>query len=180
MLRLEVVISEGYDEETSEFTKAESVIIELEHSLVSLSKWESQWCIPFLSNEEKTEEQVLSYVLCMILPGGYPESALHKLNQRHFEQVNEYINSKMTATWVHEDNPVGPHEIITAELIYYWMIALGIPVQFENWHLNRLLMLIKVCSIKNNAGKKKIRPGNSAAERRALNEQRRRELGTRG
>jgi hypothetical protein len=180
MLQLEVVTAEDFDEHTLLFIAQNTVVLQLEHSLVSMSKWESEWKIPFLSSDEKTPEQTLSYVLHMILPGDYPPQTLQYLNSTHFEKVNEYIADKMTATWVHEDPQTGPHEIVTSELIYYWMIALGIPVEFQHWHLNRLMMLIRVCNIKNNAGNKKPNPRNSAARRKELNDQRRKELGTKG
>lgn len=180
MLQLEVVTAEDYDEHTELFIAQSTVVLRLEHSLASLSKWESRWKIPFLSSEVKTSEQTLSYVLEMILPGDYSENVLNNLTDQHFAQINDYIADTMTATWVTEEPQTGPHEIITSELIYYWMIALGIPFECEHWHLNRLFMLIKVCNIKNGAGKKKTSTANSASRRRALNDQRRRELGTKG
>jgi hypothetical protein len=180
MLQLDIVISEEYDEETETFGTKQVVVLQLEHSLVSLSKWESQWRIPFLSSEDKTAEQTLSYVVCMILPGDYPPETFGKLTNEHFKAINDYINENQTATWVHEDGKPGPHEIVTAELIYYWMIALEIPFECQHWHLSRLLMLIKVCNAKNNTGKPKKTPAMSNAERRSLNAKRRQELGTKG
>jgi hypothetical protein len=178
MLRLVVTIAEGFNESTSEFVDSETVILELEHSLLSVSKWESQWEVPFLDSSEKTNEQVLDYIRHMCL-GDFPEEIVSKLTRIHFDDINHYINSKMSATTVHETKTGGAREVITAELIYYWMIALGIPFECQNWHLERLLMLIKVCNAKN-APKKKITQAEAAAERRSLNDQRRRESGSKG
>lgn len=180
MLRFKVVTSENFDEETSEFIEATSFELELEHSLVSLSKWESEWEIPFLSSNKKTMEQVQSYILCMDLRGDLTIEMLSRLSSEHFDRINKYIDAKRTATTVREPPRKGPSEVVTSELIYYWMTALAIPVEFENWHLYRLLTLIKVCNIKNSPGKNKMSPSEVAAQNKSLNEQRRRETGSKG
>ena len=182
MLRLTVVTAEGFDDATSQFVEASSVVLELEHSLLSLSKWESKWETPFLGSQDKTNEQVLDYICMMSSSGEIPPEVLAHMGPEHFNAINKYINSKMTATTFRETRESKNNEIITAELIYYWMIALGIPFECQEWHLERLLTLIKVCNIKNapkdkqNGGFTKV----SAADRRALNEQRRREAGSSG
>lgn len=179
MLRLTITTAESFDERASQFVSSSSTVIELEHSLVSVSKWESKWEIPFLDNQEKTDEQVLDYVRTMFSGDVFPEDVVPKFEVEHFEAINKYINAKMTATWFSEQRQPASREIITAELIYYWMIALGIPFECQNWHLNRLLTLIKVCNIKN-APKKKMSFRDTAQRNRELNAQRRAEMGSKG
>lgn len=181
MLRLKVVIAEGFDDDTQKFVDADSVVLELEHSLLSVSKWESKWKKPFLGNQNKTDEQVLDYVHIMNSSGEIPPEVLFHMSAEHFGVIKDYIDDKMTATTfnvVKESNET----ITTAELIYYWMIALGIPFECQKWHLNRLLALVMVCNIKN-APKDKQQGGlnkTSASDRRDLNEQRRLETGSSG
>lgn len=180
MLRLTVVIEEGFDERTSEFVESETVVIELEHSLVSLSKWESKWEVNFLGNENKTSEQIQDYIRMMILGDIPVDNVLSHLTPDQLIQINDYIDAKMTATKIYEE-PARPgnHETITAEIIYYWMISFGIPIEWETRHLGRLLTLIKVCSIKNTPPEKR-RTRQSSEDRRALNEQRKKETGSKG
>lgn len=183
MLRLKVVTAEGFDDDAQKFVDASSVVLELEHSLLSLSKWESKWKVPFLGDQNKTDEQVLDYVCMMNSSGEIPPEVLTHMGPEHFNAVNAYINDKMTATTFRDKRETKNNEIITAELIYYWMIALGIPFECQEWHLNRLLTLIKVCNIKNAPKDKTVASGMtkaSASDRRALNEQRRREAGSSG
>jgi hypothetical protein len=179
VLRLTITTAEAFNEATNEFVASASVVLLLEHSLVSVSKWESKWEIPFLDNKEKTDEQVLDYVRMMYSGETFPEHAVQHMKDKHFSAINEYINAKMTATFVHEDKSSGGHEIITSELIYYWMIALTIPFECQNWHLARLLTLVKVCNIKNGKPKKMSRR-ELAQRNRDLNAQRRSEMGTKG
>jgi hypothetical protein len=179
MLRLEVTISEGFDEATSTFVATESVVLELEHSLASASKWESKHEIAFLSPAEKTAEQVLDYIRMMFLGEVFPENVFARMTKAHFDAINEYINASMTATTISETKATGAQEVITTEIIYYWMVSFQIPFECQHWHLNRLLTLIKVCSIKNAPAKKGTTKDDLAA-RRALNAQRRQDLGTKG
>lgn len=179
MLRIVVPVSEGFDDETAEFVLVEEAVLELEHSLLSLSKWESKWEIPFLSSENKTDEQVIDYVRMMCLGEIPSEKTLSKLSAVNFMEIDRYINAKMTATTFREERKSGRQEIVTAEVIYYWMISMGIPFECQEWHLERLLTLIRVCNIKN-APKEKRNAAAVAAEQRALNAQRRRDLGSRG
>lgn len=180
MLRITISLSEGYDEGSGEFVTSDSAELCLEHSLVSLSKWESKWEKPFLSFDEKTDEQAADYIQMMILGEIPPEEILKRLSVRNIEVIKDYIDAKMTATWFSERQEAkAMRETVTAELIYYWMISLGIPFECQTWHLNRLLTLIKVCNIKNSP-KKKINQAEAAASQRELNEIRKAQLGTKG
>ena len=156
MLRLTIQLSsEGWDEQKEEFVEAKTQVLQLEHSLVSLSKWESKWCKPFLSNANKTEEEILDYIKCMTITQNIDPEIYAHLSTENFKQINDYINAPMTATTFSDDkNGKRNREIITAELIYYWMIALQIPLECQKWHLNRLLTLVRVCNIKNTPPKK--------------------------
>ncbi len=180
MLRITIQLKEDFDEESGKFLTSDSVELCLEHSLVSLSKWESKWEKPFLSFDEKTDEQAADYIKMMILGEIPPEETLKRLSVRNIEVIRDYIEAKMTATWFSEKQEAkARREVVTAELIYYWMISLGIPFECQTWHLNRLLTLIKVVNIKNSP-KQKINQAEAAASQRELNELRKRELGTRG
>lgn len=179
MLRLEIATTEDFDEEKSEFVAGQVVVLELEHSLESLSKWESKWEIPFLGSQDKTQEQVIDYIRIMNSRGEISPELFAHFNADHFNAVNEYISAKMTATWFPDKKSRGPQRIITAELIYYWMIALNIPFECQYWHLNKLLTLIQVCNAEN-APKKKMSSAEARSERQRLNDERRRAAGSQG
>ena len=180
MLTIEVPGIELFDEEKQIFTNADSFTLRLEHSLVSLSKWESKYEKAFLGKEEKTPEEILDYVKFMILTPEVPSDIFDRFTQDNLNEINAYIESKQSATWFNDQEKKSfRSEVITSELIYYWMIAFKIPWECQHWHLNRLFTLIRVCNIKQGSPKKMSR--REIAERnRALNEQRRRELGTSG
>jgi hypothetical protein len=179
MLSIVVSGTEMFNEETQEFTTQGGTVLELEHSLVSLSKWESKFEKPFLGKDEKTAEEVMEYIKAMTLTK-VPEEIFSKLSEDNIKAINEYIEAKMTATWFHEPPGAPPsREVITAELIYYWMITFQIPLECERWHLNRLFTLIRVCNIKS-AKPQKMSRSEVAARNRELNARRREQLGTKG
>lgn len=155
MLSINIPELEQWDEGKQEFVRTKRVVLQLEHSLISISKWESKWQKVFLSKEEKTVEETIDYVRCMTIGFSDPE-VYNFLTPENFRQINRYIESSMSATFF--TNEPGGHpsrEPITSELIYYWMITLNIPFECEKWHLNRLLTLIRICNIKNRSPKKR-------------------------
>ena len=180
MLKITIPGIALWDEELEEFTNSKGFVLELEHSLVSLSKWESIHEKAFLGPDPKSNEEVFSYIKCMITTPDFPPEVLSRLSQDNISEIQKYIDSKMTATWFNEP-PVTKksREIITAELIYYWMISLNIPIEFENWHLNRLFTLIKIFNVKNSKPKK-MSTAEIAARNRELNAQRKAQFGTNG
>lgn len=180
MLTLIVPGIEMFDEQSDEFVTQGDVQLELEHSLVSLSKWESIHEKPFLGSDNKSAEEILEYVKCMILTPNPPVGILHKLSRENFDQINVYIDAKMTATWFSEA-PGAPksRDVVTSELVYYWMTVFQIPFSCETWHLNRLFTLIRICNVKQSKPKKMTR-SEIAARNRELNEQRKAQLGTKG
>ena len=180
MLTINVPGSEFFDEKNKMFVEVGETQLELEHSLISLSKWESLWEKPFLGKGEKNTEETLSYIKVMCLTPNIPPEVFARLSQENLHEINEYINRKMTATWFNDATPGRPSsEVITSELIYYWMIALLIPLECEAWHLERLFTLIKVVNLKNSPTKK-MNHRDDAAQRRAINEQRKKQFGTSG
>lgn len=182
MLRITIPGStELWDEAKQEFLPpSKDITIQLEHSLVSLSRWESKWNMAFLKKNEKTTEQTIDYIRCMTVTQGVPEEVYQRLSAENLQQIDDYIAAPMTATYFHDDKIMGHNrETITAELIYYWMIALNIPFECQKWHLNRLFALIKVCSIKNGP-QKKMSKAAIARQQAELNAARRKKYGSKG
>ena len=180
MLEITIPETEQWDELKQEFVYTKAQTLQLEHSLISLSRWESKWCKPFLSKEDKTFEETIDYIRCMTLNRYVPDEVYGCLTRSNIKQINEYISAPMTATWFSKDTTGrNSREQITSELIYYWMIALNIPFECQKWHLNRLLTLIRVCNLKNQPSKKMSRR-EIMSRNAALNAARRKQLGTNG
>lgn len=180
MLQIKIPEIELWDETKSEFITTKEQTLVLEHSLVSLSKWESKWCKAFLAKGEKTHEETLDYIKCMTLSKNVSDDVYKFLTKENVKQINDYIEAPMTATCFSDNgNSRGSREVITSELIYYWMIALNIPFECQKWHLNRLLTLIRVCNIKNQPPKKMSRR-EIMSRNSALNAARRKQLNTKG
>lgn len=181
MLTIIVGGEQGYDEETKEFVQIGGAAIQFEYSLAILSKWESKFNKPFLGPQEKTREEVIAFIQEMIItPENSPE-IVEKFSEQNWADINAYMDSKQTATTFRED-PTAPKktgEIITAELIYYWMVSYNIPWEAQHWHLNRLFTLIRVFNVKSEKPKPMSRAA-AAEQRRALNEQRRQQYQTKG
>lgn len=179
MLTITVWIAEQYDELKEEFIPEKELSLTLEHSLVSLSKWESTWCVPFMSKVAKTDEQTLDYIRCMTITKNVDPDVYRFLSEENIKQVKDYIDAPMTATVLHNDKTNVNRQVITSEKIYYWMIALNIPYKYEKWHLNRLLTLINVCDIENRPPKK-MNKNEIMRRNRETNEARKKMLNTNG
>jgi len=180
MLTITVGVVDVYDESDGTFSTEGGVEFQLEHSLVSLSKWESEFEKPFLGKGEKTTEETLAYIRCMVLTPNPPADFLQILSQDNLTTINRYIERKMTATWFSDQpGPPSTREVITSELVYYWMTVFSIPFTCETWHLNRLFTLIRICNIKQGKPQKMSR-GEIARRNRELNAQRKAQLGTTG
>ena len=172
-------VVEQYDEVNEEFVASKERVLQLEHSLVSISKWESKWCKPFLTKEEKTVEESIDYIHCMTLTQNVDPEVYKFVTRENISQVTEYIETPMTATIFSKEKGSATREVVTAEIIYYWMIAMNIPFECQKWHLNRLLTLINVCNIKNKPPKKMGRK-ELMSRNTSLNAARRQSLNTKG
>lgn len=180
-------VNDFYDEEIGEFITAKAQTIQLEHSLISISKWEEKWHVPYFSKKEsKTPEQALDYIRCMTINKNIDPRIYRRLTSENIEAIDNYISDEHTATWFSDaekekkiKNGGRAGTVITSEIIYYWMIAYQIPVEFEKWHINRLITLIRICEEKNQPPKK-MSKSEIMSKNRALNEARRRALKTKG
>lgn len=180
MLRIEIPEREYFDERTERFGTIKATTLYLEHSLISISKWEAKWHLPFFDSK-KTNEQTLDYIRCMILNREIDEKSyyVNLLTVDDIKKINDYINDPMTATVITDDGKRGRNQKVTSELIYCWMIQFNIPAEFEKWHINRLIMLIRVCG-EENKPKKKMSRKEIMAQNKALNAARKARLNTRG
>lgn len=178
MIRIDIPGSEFFNEETSEFIDVEPETVYLEHSLASISKWESKWHKPFLSTEKLTNQEVMSYIECMCLSNDVNETLVQRMTSESIKEIEEYMADQATATWFNETETPS-REIITSEILYYQMIKLGIPFECENWHINRLVTLIRVCAIKGNS-QNKMSKDQILQRNRELNEARKAKMKTKG
>ena len=180
MLQIVIPGQEFWDEQKQEFINTKEQVLQLEHSLISLSKWEAKWCKVFLSKQEKTQEETIDYIKCMTIAPNVDPEVYNHLTRENIKEIEDYIAAPMTATYFSSDNAgKSSREQVTSELIYYWMIALNIPFECQKWHLNRLLTLIKVCNIKNQPPKK-MSKREIMSRNAALNAARRQQLNTKG
>lgn len=180
MLQIEVPESEYWDEKNGRFVVLDAVTLNLEHSLVSLSKWEMKWKKPFLAKEQKTPEQVIDYIKCMTITQNINPDVYSRLTRENYEQVQKYIEDPMTATWFSKNQQKQQsRKIITSERIYSWMISAGIPFECQKWHLNRLLTLIQVCNMEGQPPKK-MSKNDLYSRNSALNAARRSKLNSKG
>lgn len=188
MLTITIPDKKLWDSKNEVFINLKERTLTLEHSLVSISKWEAKWHEPFISDKKKTQEQTVDYIKFMTLTQNVDDVVYVALSQQNFKEISEYIDNKMTATWFSDSktspNVPGRKEVITSELIYYWMIALEIPFECQKWHLNRLLTLIKVCNAKAKAANSKkgsnVNKREILSKNAELNAARRKKLGTSG
>lgn len=179
MLQITIpAMNDLWDERNQQFLSIKETTIQLEHSLLSISKWESKWNKSFINTKDKTEEELIDYIKCMTITKNVDPNIYVCLTAENIQEIVNYINAPMTATTI-RDTGKSNHEIVTSELIYYWMISLNIPVKFEKWHLNRLITLIRVCSIKNQPTKKMSR-GEIMQRNAALNAARKKRWNTKG
>ena len=176
MLTITIPATEAWDERIERFVNTPETTLLLQHSLVSLSKWEARFKKPFLGAAQKSIEETYGYMQAMCLDPSVPLSVIKRIPQEDHQRINEYIEDSMTATWFAKDPQESGRrgEIVTAELIYHWIYALNIDMEWENRHLSRLFTLIKTISLKNNPPKKqRVSKADLAAQRRELNNARR-------
>ena len=184
MLQITVKGTSGvfWDEAKEEFIHEKpqkDTVLRLEHSLISISKWEAKWHKAFVGND-KTDNETIDYIKCMTLNQDVPDSVYKRLSMENIKEIKAYIEDPMTATVINTvDKKKVNNEFITSELVYYWMILYGIPSQFEKWHFNRLITLIRVCSEKNKP-QKKMSATEQAAMYKRINERNKALLHTRG
>jgi len=181
MLSLVVPSQELYDSEKEEFIYTKPVSFEIEHCLLAMSRWESKWKKPFLSDEEKTSEEVIDYIKCMTMSGNVSDDVYDRLPYDIIKQIKDYVDDLHTATTIHhqEGRGRGGKDIITTEIIYYWMTIFNIPFECETWNLNRLFMLIEICLIKSQPAKK-MSKGQVRQMYDSLNKARRAKLHSKG
>lgn len=172
MLEITIPETELWDERNETFVTVKQHTLRLEHSLVSISKWEQKWCKSYFSRKEKTKEEIIDYIRCMTITQNVDPYIYYCLTRENEEQIKNYIDAPMTAVTFPNEKKGGSRDIITSEIIYYWMISLGIPFECRKWHLNSLIALIKVCNIKNQPPKKMNRR-ELASHHRAVNAARR-------
>ena len=165
--------SEVYDEENDIFYEIKNeVTLVMEHNLIAISRWESKFHKPYLTKDTKTNEEILYYLECMTITKGVESYVYRCIPKSELLRITEYINDPMTGTTVRESpyaKKQGKEEIQSAELLYYYMFKLGIPKECENWHLNRLMTLMKVYGAKDEKPDGKASRSELIARNRAIN-----------
>ena len=182
MLPIKIEDCEFFDERTQSFLTVKGQTLQLEHSLVSISKWESKWKKPFLSTEHRTQEETKDYIRCMTITQNVNPLLYDLITPKQIEEINAYMNDPMTATTIAKPEGKGignSGKNITSEEIYYYMDEYRIPSEYQKWHFNRLMTLIRIHNEKNKP-KKKMRKGDTARRYRALNAKRRARYGSKG
>lgn len=183
LLKISLPEQEFFIEETMEFLTLPAVDFVMEHSLFTISKWEEKHAVAFYGKQEKSNDDMIDYIRCMIIsPEEFDDKNFMRMinTKQYLDKIMAYINNPATATTFRETKGGAPNrETPTSELIYYWMIANQIPVEFEHWHINRLMTLIRVCGVKNTPPKKRSMH-DIMSDNAALNAQRRAKLGTKG
>ena len=183
MLTIKISSKEGFDDKNNRFISVPECTICVEHSLVSISKWESKWHKPFLSDSEKTDAELRDYIRCMTITQNVKDEVYETLSVEELKAINDYIGDSMTATTITDRRPESQrsHKIITSEQIYSWMVNYRIPFECQRWHLNRLLTLIRILNIENDTGKGKYMSRRAAtSSNAALNAARRKATGSKG
>ena len=170
---------ELWDEKNRMFINVKPQTITLEHSLVSISKWESKWHVPFFSKQDKTAEMTLDYIRAMTITQNVNPNVYEALTAEDFREIEKYIQDPQTATTIRDTNTKSNHETITAELVYFWMIQFGIPFECQKWPFNRLLTLIRICQIKNQP-EKKMSNKEILQQNAAINAARKKKFNTKG
>lgn len=179
MFKMTLPAVELYDEATQTFVNRDETVMELEHSLLSISKWESYYEKPFLTNDTKTLEEERYYVMCMDTKGNITDNICKSLSTYELSEIRKYMSKSCTATTINSrEKQSKSRDILTSEVIYYMMIAMEVPIECERWNINRLLMLIRVCAVKNNP--KKMGMKDIMRDNAALNKMRRASMGTKG
>lgn len=182
MLHINVPKGEYYDDDKQEFIQVKAQALTMEHSLISISKWEAIWKKPFLDEKPKTIEEILSYYQCMTITPNVDPVIYQVLSQANIEKINDYIKDNRSATTFYQNShqPGGKKETLTSELIYFYMAANSIPSDYEKWHLSRLIALLRICSIKNNPKQKKMSKNAVRRQNQSLNAARRAKYNTNG
>lgn len=182
MLQIKIPASEFYDERTESFIIMQENTLNLEHSLFSISKWQSKWHKPFLSDTNKTTEEFIDYIRCMTISNKQIDPSIYQaIPQAEWNRISEYIKDPMTATWFSKRGRKSrSRDVITSELVYYWMISLDIPLECDKWHFNRLMTLIRICNEKNDPKAGKMKKKDIMKQNSALNAARKAKSGTKG
>lgn len=183
MLRVTIPETTLFNNKTNKFIDIPETTLDLEHSLIALSKWEAKWHVRFLSPSTKlTTEQYLDYIKCMTITRNVDPNVYLAIPQSVMNQITDYVKDPMTATNIkaHGTGHSANHgEEVSSELIYYWMTAYNIPWEAEKWHLNRLMTLIQIANEKNKPGKK-MSKADILKQNHALNASRRARMHSKG